>query len=158
MTLPYFLVCHLCWWMECSLFSHLMSTWSLRRLSDAEQFWLAASRLVHTLLPTRGTSWLLEIMAEWAEISAQAIVLSLLKQQELLSLLHHLVHQGTVLSKVVITKQGFVLFRLNAFFLVSTHVIIFKHVLSQINLQTLFLLLQLWCISDQKCVILDNFF
>ena len=50
-------------------------------------------------LKLRGTSWLLEIMAEWADISAQAAVLSRPPQRELLPLLHHLGHQGTVLSK-----------------------------------------------------------
>ena len=40
-------------------------------------------------LKLRGTSSLLEIIAKWADISAQATVLSLPPQRELLPLLHH---------------------------------------------------------------------
>ena len=55
-------------------------------------------------LKLRGTIWQLEIMAEWADISAQATVLSRPPQRELLTLIHHLGHQGTVLSKSGHTK------------------------------------------------------
>ena len=109
-------------------FYTLLLTWSLRRLSAAAQFWLAVSRLADALLPTRGTSWLLDIMAEWVEISAQATltVLSRLTQRELLSLFHHLPsdlgHLGTVLSKSVHNKVRifFSSSKVHCFFLVST--------------------------------------
>ena len=55
-------------------------------------------------LKLRGTIWQLEIMAEWENISAQATVLSRPPQRELLTLIHHLGHQGTVLSKSGHTK------------------------------------------------------
>ena len=81
-------------------------------------------------------SWLLEIMAKWAEISAQATVLSRLTQQELLSLLHHLGHQGTVLSKSGHKKERIFFIPKLIFFLylLSIYVKLCKHVMSWITL------------------------
>ena len=59
-------------------------------------------------LNLRGTSWLLEIMAEWAKISAQATVQPWPPQRGLLPQLHHLGHQGIVLSKSGHNKVGIV--------------------------------------------------